>query len=123
MESKKEHDYNFNVETANAVAELSKLVLREQQVTKELSALERDIYLTEGDYLAETAPDGNIVRGWEVRKIGFEKTKPSSPLLIGIAEKSGAGGGARQGVQEVQARREGFLEVQRNLCRGCQWGI
>ena len=123
MESKTDHDYNFNVETADAVAELSQLVLREQQVTRELSALERDIYLTEGEYLAETAPDGNIVRGWEVRKLGFEQTKPSNPLLIGIAEKPGAGGGARQKVQEVQARREGFLQVQRHCCHGCQWGI
>ena len=66
MESKTDHDYNFNVETAEAVASLSQLVLREQQVKGELRALERDIHLTEGDYLAETAPDGNIVRGWEV---------------------------------------------------------
>ena len=72
MESKTDHDYNFNVETADAVAELSQLVLREREVSRELSALERDIYLTEGDYLAETAPDGNIVRGWEVRKVAFE---------------------------------------------------
>ena len=67
MESKTDHDYNLNVNTADAVAELSQLLLREKEVTRELSDLERDIYLTEGDYLAETAPDGNIVRGWEVR--------------------------------------------------------
>ena len=77
MESKTDHDYNYNVEAADAVAQLSQLVMREQQVTQELSALEREIYLTEGDYLTETAPDGNIVRGWEVRKVGLEITNPS----------------------------------------------
>ena len=68
MESKTDHDYNLNVNKADAVAELPQLLLREKEVTRELSDLERDIYLTEGDYLAETAPDGNIVRGWEVRQ-------------------------------------------------------
>ena len=77
MESKTDHDYNYNVEAADAVSQLSQLVMREQQVTQELSALEREIYLTEGDYLTETAPDGNIVRGWEVTKVGLEITNPS----------------------------------------------
>ena len=81
MESKTDHDYNFNVETADAVAELSQLVLREREVSRELSALERDIYITEGDYLAETAPDGNIVRGWEVRKLDFEKNKSVKSVI------------------------------------------
>ena len=90
MESKTDHDYNLNanVNSADAVAELSRLLLREKQVTRELSDLERDIYLTEGEYLAETAPDGNIVRGWEVRKnLRWEHTQLSL-LLSGIADQS-----------------------------------
>lgn len=92
MESKTDHDYNCNVETAEAVASLSQLVLREQQVERELTDLERDIYLTEGDYLAETAADGNIVRGWEVGhtqvncrdKVDFqEKRSVNSSFFIG----------------------------------------
>ena len=92
MESKTDHDYNCNVETAEAVASLYQLVLREQQVERELTDLERDIYLTEGDYLAETAADGNIVRGWEVGhtqvncrdKVDFqEKRSVNSSFFIG----------------------------------------
>ena len=90
MESKTDHDYNCNVETAEA--SLSQLVLREQQVERELTDLERDIYLTEGDYLAGTAADGNIVRGWEVGhtqvncrdKVDFqEKRSVNSSFFIG----------------------------------------
>ena len=69
MGGKAEHDYNFNNALNPAEEEIYHLVLKEMEVRKEISTLERNIYSAEGEYLAETASDGNIVRGWEVSSL------------------------------------------------------
>ena len=48
---------------------MTQLVIKELETRKKLVELEQEIFSMEGEYLAETASDGNLVRGWEVRRV------------------------------------------------------
>eukprot|EP00092_Neocalanus_flemingeri_P056596 GFUD01067114.1.p1 GENE.GFUD01067114.1~~GFUD01067114.1.p1 ORF type:complete len:174 (+),score=52.73 GFUD01067114.1:107-628(+) len=51
--------------TGGSVFDLVGLVEKKAELSRDLADLEREIYATEGMYLECTAPDGNLVRGWE----------------------------------------------------------
>ena len=65
MSSRTDHDYNYNSSVTADKEDLSKLVVKGLETSHKLLELEREIFEAEGEYLAETASDGNIVRGWE----------------------------------------------------------
>eukprot|EP00092_Neocalanus_flemingeri_P021037 GFUD01022793.1.p1 GENE.GFUD01022793.1~~GFUD01022793.1.p1 ORF type:complete len:162 (+),score=51.09 GFUD01022793.1:118-603(+) len=51
--------------TPTPVFDLVGMVEKKAELSRDLADLEREIYATEGMYLECTAPDGNLVRGWE----------------------------------------------------------
>lgn len=50
------------MECASQIKELEAL---EQELKRQLLATERNIYITEGRYIKETANFGNVFKGWD----------------------------------------------------------
>ncbi|VDN96246.1 unnamed protein product [Rodentolepis nana] len=50
---------------ANAREKLVELIRQRRFLVENLSNLERQLYQFEGNYLEETAPYGNIIKGWD----------------------------------------------------------
>ena len=117
MDENAVEDYNSNSFTSPAQEEMTQLVIKELETRQKLVELEQEIFTTEGEYLAETASDGNLVRGWEVRRVvkGCEGKIISHGLSSGSADQPGAGPLAGPEVQEVQAGGEDLLQVERHL--------
>nr|CDS28244.1 expressed protein [Hymenolepis microstoma] len=53
------------ITTANAREKLVELIRQRRFLVENLSNLERQLYQFEGNYLEETAPYGNIIKGWD----------------------------------------------------------